>query len=75
MTTGAHTMQELSCAVCSTYVGWKIVRAHHDSESWKDGNYLLELEHLYLQPDIVTSGDLSLHRQPLISSSDPEYRP
>jgi hypothetical protein len=75
MTTGAHTMQELSCAVCSSYVGWKIVRAHDHSESWKDGNFLLELEQLYLQPDIIISGDLSSHPQPLFSSSDSEYSP
>jgi hypothetical protein len=55
MMTGAHTMQELTCSSCSTYMGWKIVRAHDTSESWKDGNFLLELEHLYFQPDALGS--------------------
>ncbi|KAF9566749.1 hypothetical protein CPC08DRAFT_703718 [Agrocybe pediades] len=53
MATGAHTMQEISCAICSFYLGWKIVRAHESSESWKDGHCLLELEHLYSQIDTV----------------------
>ncbi|PFH51497.1 hypothetical protein AMATHDRAFT_97098, partial [Amanita thiersii Skay4041] len=44
MATGAHTMQELSCAQCSTYIGWRIVRAHERSERWKEGYCLLELE-------------------------------
>ncbi|KIY73042.1 hypothetical protein CYLTODRAFT_334782, partial [Cylindrobasidium torrendii FP15055 ss-10] len=46
MSSGAHTMQELSCKSCRTYVGWYIVRAHNSSEKWKEGCYLLELENL-----------------------------
>lgn len=44
MDTGAHTIQELTCTTCSSYLGWKIVRAHEFPEKWKEGNYLLELE-------------------------------
>lgn len=39
-------MQEISCSVCSQYLGWKIVRAHERSEKWKEGNSLLELANL-----------------------------
>lgn len=39
-------MQEISCSLCSTYLGWKIVRAHERSERWKEGHCLLELEGL-----------------------------
>ncbi|KAF9012347.1 hypothetical protein BDQ17DRAFT_1232794 [Cyathus striatus] len=46
MATGAHTMQEISCATCTAYMGWKIVRAHEPSEKWKEGHCLLELENL-----------------------------
>ena len=74
MTTGAHTMQELTCSGCTTYVGWKIVRAHDKSESWKDGNFLLELEQLLLDNNRVS--DLSPNRwQSTDSNSDSEYSP
>ncbi|TFK46624.1 yippee-domain-containing protein [Heliocybe sulcata] len=43
MYTGAHTIQELACARCGAYLGWKILRAHEWSEKWKDGRFLLEL--------------------------------
>ncbi|EPQ57755.1 hypothetical protein GLOTRDRAFT_21127, partial [Gloeophyllum trabeum ATCC 11539] len=46
MYTGAHTIQELSCARCCAYLGWKILRAHEWSEKWKEGRFLLELEAL-----------------------------
>ncbi|KAF9475534.1 yippee-domain-containing protein [Pholiota conissans] len=59
MATGAHTMQEITCATCSTYVGWKIVRAHESSETWKEGYFLLELENLHLQTDLVDSANMS----------------
>lgn len=41
-------MQETFCANCSTYLGWKIVKAHERTEKWKEGNWLLELENLWL---------------------------
>ncbi|KAF8906518.1 hypothetical protein CPB84DRAFT_1769978 [Gymnopilus junonius] len=59
MATGAHTMQEITCSTCSCYLGWKIVRAHESSESWKDGHFLLELENLYSQPDSANNFDLN----------------
>ncbi|KAF8630673.1 hypothetical protein AX15_002819 [Amanita polypyramis BW_CC] len=47
MVTGAHTMQEITCSQCSTYLGWKIIRAHEHPERWKEGLCLLELECLH----------------------------
>lgn len=44
MDTGAHTVQDVVCSVCSTTLGWKIVRAHEWPEKWKEGNIVLELE-------------------------------
>ncbi|KAJ8076471.1 hypothetical protein PM082_000894 [Marasmius tenuissimus] len=49
MATGAHTMQEITCLSCSSYLGWKINRAHDRSEQWKEGHYLLELENLFAE--------------------------
>ncbi|PPQ67298.1 hypothetical protein CVT25_005882 [Psilocybe cyanescens] len=61
MATGAHTMQEITCANCSFYLGWKIIRAHESSESWKDGHSLLELENLFLQSDLSNSLSIPLN--------------
>ncbi|TFK75412.1 hypothetical protein BDN72DRAFT_757888 [Pluteus cervinus] len=47
MTTGAHTIQEITCSTCTTYLGWKIVRAHERTEQWKEGICLLEVESLF----------------------------
>ncbi|PPQ63984.1 hypothetical protein CVT24_009413 [Panaeolus cyanescens] len=59
MATGAHTMQEITCGVCSTYLGWKILRAHESTETWKEGHCLLELEHLYIQEELHSSSSQS----------------
>ena len=53
MATGAHTMSEVCCGSCNTYLGWQIVRAHEDPEKWKEGKFLLELEHLHAHADHV----------------------
>ncbi|KAF9029015.1 yippee-domain-containing protein, partial [Hymenopellis radicata] len=53
MNTGAHTMEEISCSTCHTYLGWHIVRAHSSSERWKEGHFLLELENLTAKMDGV----------------------
>jgi Yippee zinc-binding/DNA-binding /Mis18, centromere assembly len=53
MATGAHTMSEINCGGCNTYLGWRIVRAHEPTERWKEGHFLLELEHLYAQADYI----------------------
>ncbi|KAJ7647309.1 hypothetical protein FB45DRAFT_893015 [Roridomyces roridus] len=46
MNTGAHTLSEITCAKCSQYLGFKIVRAHETSERWKEQLFLLELAEL-----------------------------
>ncbi|KAJ3803032.1 hypothetical protein GGU11DRAFT_695456 [Lentinula aff. detonsa] len=51
MATGAHTMQELTCTKCSAYLGWKITKAFEQSERWKEGHYLMELENLCARID------------------------
>lgn len=43
MNTGAHTVQDFACKVCSTVLGWRIVKAHEWPEKWKEGNCILEL--------------------------------
>lgn len=69
MATGAHTMQEITCGTCSTYLGWKIVRAHESSETWKEGHSLLELENLRLQSDLADTLNPSPNPRRTSSSS------
>jgi hypothetical protein len=51
-------MQEVMCAKCSAYLGWKIVKAHERTEKWKEGKWLMELENLWLarSSDVFDSG-------------------
>lgn len=44
MTTGVYTVQDISCSICSTYVGWTYVRAEEEKEMFKEGKYILEME-------------------------------
>lgn len=70
MATGAHTMQEISCGICCEYLGWKIIRAHEKSESWKDGTCLLELENLNVESDSLVPYDPTPRRRSSSSESD-----
>lgn len=70
MATGAHTLQEITCGTCSTYLGWKIVRAHESSETWKEGYSLLELENLRLQSDFTDTSDQQLNSRRTSSGSE-----
>jgi hypothetical protein len=70
MATGAHTMQEITCGTCCEYLGWKIIRAHEKSESWKDGNSLLELENLNTQSDPILVPDPTPRRRSSDSGSE-----
>jgi len=73
MATGAHTMQEITCGTCTLYLGWKIVRAHEKSESWKDGHYLLELENLIVQSDPLMPHDMPPTARRRSSGSESDY--
>jgi len=65
-------MQEITCASCSSYLGWKIVRAHNRSERWKEGHHLLELELLHAgkQEAQVLSGILERRGGRISDSED-----
>ncbi|GLB37427.1 putative yippee zinc-binding/DNA-binding /Mis18, centromere assembly [Lyophyllum shimeji] len=73
MATGAHTMQEITCLLCSSYLGWKIVRAHESSEKWKEGHCLLELENLYYNADDFAASVCPSHRLSSDSESDNSF--
>lgn len=42
LTTGLHTVCDVSCAECDGSLGWKYVRAHEPTQKYKEGKYILE---------------------------------
>jgi len=44
MTTGKHTVRDISCRKCGECVGWKYDKAYESSERYKEGKYILEAE-------------------------------
>lgn len=55
MDSGAHTIQEFTCAQCEAYLGWKVVRAHEQSEKWKEGKFIFELDAVNDIPDAAAA--------------------
>ncbi|KAK9480147.1 Yippee/Mis18 [Lipomyces japonicus] len=44
MTTGEHTVRDICCRHCGTCVGWKYDYAFEESEKYKEGKFILEVE-------------------------------
>lgn len=44
MTTGTYTVCDLRCRQCGHYLGWKYVTSSEESQKFKEGRYILELE-------------------------------
>ncbi|OMP81534.1 Protein yippee-like protein [Diplodia seriata] len=42
LVTGAHTVSDISCALCGAVLGWKYVAADEDSQKYKVGKFILE---------------------------------
>jgi hypothetical protein len=42
LVTGAHVVADISCAVCTTVVGWKYVDAKEEAQKYKIGKFILE---------------------------------
>ncbi|KAL7410040.1 yippee zinc-binding/DNA-binding /Mis18, centromere assembly-domain-containing protein [Mrakia frigida] len=42
MTTGLHTVRDISCKKCSSVLGWKYERAYETSQKYKEGRFILE---------------------------------
>ncbi|KAF2147458.1 uncharacterized protein K452DRAFT_282461 [Aplosporella prunicola CBS 121167] len=42
LVTGAHTVSDISCALCGAVLGWKYVAAEEESQKYKVGKYILE---------------------------------
>jgi hypothetical protein len=46
LATGAHTVADISCAVCSVKIGWKYVDAEAELQRYKIGRFILETERI-----------------------------
>lgn len=44
MTTGRHTVRDISCRQCKEVVGWKYDKAYESTEKYKEGKFILEQE-------------------------------
>ncbi|KAK7516055.1 yippee family protein [Phyllosticta citriasiana] len=42
LVTGAHTVSDISCALCGAVLGWKYVAAEEESQKYKVGKFILE---------------------------------
>ncbi|OCK83018.1 yippee-domain-containing protein, partial [Lepidopterella palustris CBS 459.81] len=42
LVTGAHTVSDISCALCGSVLGWKYVAADDESQRYKVGKFILE---------------------------------
>jgi len=42
MTTGLHTVRDISCGKCKTVLGWKYDKAFEPSQRYKENKFILE---------------------------------
>ena len=49
--TGLHSVCDLFCQRCRTLVGWTYEKAYEASQKYKEGKYIVEKIHLYLEPN------------------------
>lgn len=42
MTTGQHTVVDISCRKCQINLGWKYLYAFEQTQKYKEGKYILE---------------------------------
>jgi len=49
LTTGVHTVQDISCVECDTVLGWTYVHAHEPTQKYKEGKFILEKQYITQQ--------------------------
>ena len=42
MATGLHTVSDIYCFNCTTYLGWTYVKAYEEDQKYKEGKFILE---------------------------------
>jgi hypothetical protein len=57
--TGLHSVADISCKRCKTVIGWTYLKAYERSQKYKEGKYIIEKIHLFMEPspsyDVPTS--------------------
>ncbi|KAI8355681.1 yippee zinc-binding/DNA-binding /Mis18, centromere assembly-domain-containing protein [Blakeslea trispora] len=46
MVTGLYQVRDISCVHCSKLLGWTYVKAYDSENTYKEGKFVLEYEHL-----------------------------
>lgn len=44
MTTGLHVVHDIACKQCKETIGWMYEKAYEESEKYKEGKFILEIE-------------------------------
>ncbi|KIO30675.1 hypothetical protein M407DRAFT_242084 [Tulasnella calospora MUT 4182] len=44
--TGVHTVADILCVGCGSLVGWTYLKAHEQSQRYKEGKYIIEKERI-----------------------------
>ncbi|KAJ9649094.1 hypothetical protein H2199_001008 [Coniosporium tulheliwenetii] len=52
LVTGAHTVADISCAVCGSVVGWKYVDAVEEGQRYKVGKFILETRRIWADEEV-----------------------
>ncbi|KAL8772188.1 MAG: hypothetical protein Q9209_002623 [Squamulea sp. 1 TL-2023] len=47
LVTGAHTVSDVSCAICGSVIGWKYDSAEEETQRYKVGKYILETKKVF----------------------------
>jgi len=47
--TGLHSVCDISCRRCETIIGWTYKKAYERSQKYKEGKFIIEKIHLYLE--------------------------
>jgi hypothetical protein len=42
LTTGVHTVADVSCKVCKTTLGWIYIKSPDQSQKYKEGKFIIE---------------------------------
>ncbi|XP_059628995.1 protein yippee-like At4g27745 [Cornus florida] len=45
--TGVFSVADVYCSSCGELLGWKYVRAYNASQTYKEGNFIIELAQIY----------------------------
>ncbi|TID22221.1 Protein yippee-like protein [Venturia nashicola] len=71
LVTGAHTVSDISCAVCGSVLGWQYVSAAEDSQRYKVGRFILETKRVMQFMDWESGNDTGVMQDMATKSGGP----